>query len=135
MRPEEKDRQMRRLFQDMRERDAAGSPAFDRVLRSALVSERVRPAGNAWIRVLPVAALALAAIVVAARLLSNQPHRQPVALEAVPVQVAALSLDQWESPTDSLLRIPDEEWLSGGLQLDPSASDELLESDTTQRDS
>jgi hypothetical protein len=97
------DRDLARLFEELRRADEASAPSFDNVLERQGVGPRT-PA-----RVAPLRFAALVVLLVAvalAAVLIRRPAGEKAGLEL------PRTLAQWKSPTDSLLRTPGSEFLS-----------------------
>ncbi len=92
--PEQEDRELARLFADLRRSDAAAAPPF----RTLLERPRERRGEPARIRRLAAVALLAAAIPLGVFLIRTALRRIP--------ERATSSLAQWRSPTAFLLRIP-----------------------------
>ena len=99
--PENGDRELDRLFADLRRADAAATPPFRRLLERSRTG-KIRGRASLFRVAAPTA---LAAVAVLAALLLRTPARKPA--EGSP----PLSLAQWISPTDFLLRTPGRELL------------------------
>jgi hypothetical protein len=95
--PENGDRDLSRLFAELRRADAASTPAFRSVL------ERPRATGAPRLALLPV--IVVVGAVLASVFLLREASRKPAPKRP------EISLAQWTSPTDSLLRFSGSELL------------------------
>lgn len=98
----EEDTDLARLFEELRRADDAKAPPFRQVL------EKAKAAQNASSRLLPLRVAAVAAVLAIAALTAvflRRPAREAAGQDR-PVTVA-----QWKSPTDWLLRTPGSEIL------------------------
>ena len=97
------DRDLARLFEELRRSDESSAPPFNSVLERRGVGRR-KPARVARLRFAALAALLVAAVLAA--VLMRRPAGETAGREP------PMTLAQWKSPTDWLLRTPGSEFLN-----------------------
>lgn len=113
------DKQVRQRFEDLKREDAGRVPSF------AALWHRAQSHGDAgrvavpWFRFAAMAALIAAVIVVSGVLLRRGGPERPA------TDSYALALSEWESPTQALLQVPGQQFLSSVPQLDSSVWETL----------
>lgn len=114
MNEDRRDNQVRQRFDQLKRDDAGRTPSFATVWHRARTRDDDGRSVALWFRLAAAAAVIVALIVASGVLLRRG------SVEVPATESYAVALSEWESPTQGLLQIPGQQFLSSVPQFDAS---------------